>query len=192
MGTVITPAAGEGGTHSASDTPRRMSGLWSQCPWGSPALRWEGALQPTAPFIKSAAGERALHEAPLRRNGQSDKNTVGADDPAARLSGAESIEGHRWLRTVTVIAYHSPAICAVRSRVRRAEVVAPYELLCPGAIQPDAVDVGDGMGRTESSAPTEGWEPYATYDAFHQIRRRTSGRFMKRPYEETDRAAKTP
>ena len=28
-----------GGTHSASDTPRRMSGMWSQCPWGSPALR---------------------------------------------------------------------------------------------------------------------------------------------------------
>ena len=35
-----------------------------------------GALQPTAPFIKSAAGERALHEAPLRRDGG--KNTVGA------------------------------------------------------------------------------------------------------------------
>ena len=28
-----------GGTHSASDTPRSMSGMWSQCPWGSPALR---------------------------------------------------------------------------------------------------------------------------------------------------------
>ena len=28
-----------GGTHSASDTPRGTSGLWSQCPWGSPALR---------------------------------------------------------------------------------------------------------------------------------------------------------
>ena len=54
-------------------------------------------------------------------------DSVGADDPAARLSGAESIERHRWLRTVTVIAYHSPAICTVRSRVRRAEVVAPYD-----------------------------------------------------------------
>ena len=30
---------GEGGTRSASDTPRSMSGMWSQCPWGSPALR---------------------------------------------------------------------------------------------------------------------------------------------------------
>ena len=54
-------------------------------------------------------------------------DSVGADDPAARLSGAKSIERHRWLRTVTVIAYHSPAICTVRSRVRRAEVVAPYD-----------------------------------------------------------------
>ena len=33
------PANGQGGTRSASDTPRRMSGMWSQCPWGSPALR---------------------------------------------------------------------------------------------------------------------------------------------------------
>ena len=33
----------------------------------------------------------------------------------------------------------------------------------------------DGLGRTESSAPTEGWEPYATYDAFRQIRRRGTG-----------------
>ena len=32
-----------GGTHSASDTPRSMSGMWSQCPWGSPALRRDGA-----------------------------------------------------------------------------------------------------------------------------------------------------
>ncbi len=28
-----------GGTHSASDTLRRMSSRWSQCPWGRPALR---------------------------------------------------------------------------------------------------------------------------------------------------------
>ena len=31
--------ASVGGTRSASDTLRRMSSWWSQCPWGSPALR---------------------------------------------------------------------------------------------------------------------------------------------------------
>ena len=53
---------GVGGTHSASDTPRSMSGMWSQCPWGSPALR--GVVQ-SRPLISPALGDRR----PLIRHG---------------------------------------------------------------------------------------------------------------------------
>ena len=47
--------------------------------------------------IAPAAGERALHEAPLRRNGKSDKNTVGAlhESPASAVTTTAQVG---WMR----------------------------------------------------------------------------------------------
>ena len=45
--------AGQAGADSASDTPRRMSGWWSQCPWGkssAPTERIGSFLTPTGGF----------------------------------------------------------------------------------------------------------------------------------------------
>ena len=60
--------------------------------WGGqsrPPLRAKRKpTQPMGTVITPAAGDRALHEAPLRRNGQSDKNTVGAihESPASAVT----------------------------------------------------------------------------------------------------------
>ena len=47
----LTGVAGRLGRSSASDTPRSMSGLWSQCPWGKPRP-YGGAM----PFDVLSAG----------------------------------------------------------------------------------------------------------------------------------------
>ena len=60
--------ASVGGTHSASDTPRRMSGMWSQCPWGSPALRRVSlpcCIYPTLAGVGGGVGRSRAP--PLRR-----------------------------------------------------------------------------------------------------------------------------
>ena len=40
--------AGQAGADSASDTPRRMSGWWSQCPWGKSSAPTQGLPMPGA------------------------------------------------------------------------------------------------------------------------------------------------
>ena len=67
---------------------------------GRPPLRVKRKpTQPMGTVIAPAAGERALHEAPLRRNGQSDKNTVGAihESPASAVTTttAGRVDGKR-------------------------------------------------------------------------------------------------
>ena len=89
------------GRSSASDTLRRMSSRWSQCPWGKPRPYGQNRAppQPTTPFINAApchgapsrralrialppatppTGKRALLDAPLRGNRCRHDYTVGA------------------------------------------------------------------------------------------------------------------
>ena len=92
-------AAGVGGTHSASDTPRSMSGMWSLCPWGSPALRW--VLTPVAVYptpVGNRRPTRAIRESPLRCFLPAVGFSVGADAyPKGTGSGNRSyLAGRHW------------------------------------------------------------------------------------------------
>ena len=95
-------AAGVGGTHSASDTPRSMSGMWSLCPWGSPALRW--VLTPVAVYptpVGNRRPTRAIRESPLRCFLPAVGFSVGADASAARLPVGGMDELYRWFMEVS-------------------------------------------------------------------------------------------
>ena len=166
---------GRKGADSASDTPRSMSGWWSQCPWGkssAPTERIGSFLTPTGGFGYCRRVFGRSRAPPLRAVVDTARHSTGFG------GGRYPLAGHMGpaLRRGVVAVYHTPRLGGGRYRAGADRVVRPYGhnrrpfatrapfiksdigYGAPGSSRPTGETVcyaGGGAGRAEASGPTE-------------------------------------
>ena len=149
-----------GGRSSASDTPRSMSGWWSQCSWGSPALRREEAapfaIQPPMSIIAPSSVGCADTFPPGGRQGRRGGGPYGGVVTACHSTG---VGGGEALRRAEQSPAPTDKVAACLQTTRpfsnpspgtARRVVAPYADALRRSIHPRLL-VGRGDGADSAS-----------------------------------------
>ena len=162
-----------GGRSRASDTPRSMSGLWSQCPWGKPrpyerfvvavyhssgvggyCYRVAGRLAPvTARKVRADAGTSALGVGGGPYGGvvAACHSTGGREDEAEQWDGIGRSRAPP-LRIESVPVRNQRAVYHIRHRVRRAGSSRPTKTCGHRPLIPPSVRTGVPSPRGEGGA----------------------------------------